>query len=221
MTSLPVKRGKAHRTFIADLNRQFPSMDLTSHAQTDNPITLNYNTNTKNLKESVNSEGKSIYEEEGIEEKITSLKNNSNQPLKFWPDSVKSFEHEPINKYYATSITQHNLITECIKNKDKWGTKSISREIDDTAFSLLDRRNETESKKSSIYHSEKIQEENEQEEEKAEEHKTEEKKSASKTSFVTKTNRTNNSAKKENATNNEDQSFVSDNEKVITNIYCF
>jgi len=164
-------------------------------------------------KDNPNSEGKSIYDEEGIFDKMTELKNITQQKMKFWPDSVKSFEQA---NFYSRSITQHNLITECIKNKEKWVMKSNSRDIEDTAMSIFEKKNESESKKSSIYHSEKIDEENEQEDEKQDNDKKFDKKSASKSSFFSKSNRTGNSAKKEkdeNGTNNE-QSQFSDTEKV-------
>ena len=184
-----------------------------------NLISINYNQPTQTIqKETLNSiDLRSILEEEGICDKIMVFKStSSSQQKKFWPEEIKSTSS---NNEYLRSQTQQILITECIKNKENWAIKSISREIEETAISNVsnhDKKNETESKKSSIYYSEKIDEElQENEEDKsAHENNTAEKKS----SFHSKSQRSQkgNTAKNANASATlNDNSILSENTEKV------
>lgn len=176
MTSLASKKKKVHRTLITELNKRFPTVEPTGSPPSLNQISLNYSqANNQNDQNNLSTTTKTILEEEGIIEKVIAFQNSAEQRKKFWPDSsFNSLEH--LNGSINKSSNQKNnsqvqLINECIKNKDKWvDVKSISREIEENMNKNLEKiKNETDSKKSSIYCSEKINEvesENEEEEKK-------------------------------------------------------
>lgn len=225
----PKKKKKNHLSFIADLQKRFPNNESSPKSSKSlKEISLNCPDSVPTKKKiTIPSTDHSVCVEEGIAEKMIILNEICIFPLKFWPGSEKSFD----NGKYFRSQTQQKLITECIKNKDKWGMKSISREIEEnTQQSIFEKKNESESKKSSIFHSEKIEEDKEKNEENGyhqtagdhsileniKENSAEIKKSGSRSSSISKTVKSNRAhlSQKKDGTTPVEASMLSETEKV-------
>lgn len=148
------KKKKVHLSFIADLNRKFPLNDtLQEVPKSLTYLSINYGpeNHSQNKKTNTSLDNHSVGKDDGISDKMADLNYLNVMEKKFWPN---------INdKDYTRKTTQQKLINDCIKNKERW---SIMHNDNDnkSMLSIFEKKNESESKKSSIFHEEDSKEEN-------------------------------------------------------------